>query len=62
MTNHIPMFCYTAPGYTSTITRKQLKESLLATDGWAFCQGKLCDIKSKHLGAGIYKVWLKVRA
>jgi hypothetical protein len=56
--NHLPMFCYSAPGYTSTLTRKQLKETLLATDGRVFCQGMMCDIKSKHIGAGVYRVWL----
>jgi hypothetical protein len=61
VSNHLPPFCYGAIGNTSTLTRKQLQETLLATEGWVFCQGYACDIRSKNLGAGIYKVWLEKR-
>ena len=42
-----------------TISRKQLKELLLYSDGWLIAAGRMCDIKSKHLGAGVYAVWLE---
>ena len=45
-----------------TMTRKQLKELLLYTDGWMMNRGAMCDIRSKHLGAGVYQVWLEARA
>ena len=41
----------------STVTRAVLQEMLLSTDGQMFKNGELHDIKSKHIGAGIYKVW-----
>ena len=41
----------------STLTRKQLKSLLLKTDGSIICNGRLRDICSKHIGAGVYKVW-----
>ena len=44
-----------------TITKAELKEILLKTDGWIMAQGRLHDIKSKHLGAGVYRVWLEER-
>jgi hypothetical protein len=54
------MNLYTMPRYANcTITRKQLRETLLDTNGSIIANGKLWDIKSKHIGAGIYKVWLK---
>ncbi len=42
-----------------TITRKELKELLLSTDGQAIIQGRLMQIKSKHLGAGVYKITVR---
>ncbi len=39
-----------------TITGKELRELLLATDGYAIIQGRMMRIKSKHLGVGVYKV------
>lgn len=58
--NHLSTNFYTMPGgYSTTMTRKQLKETLLATDGWVLSCGYCWDIRSKSLGAGVYKVWLK---
>lgn len=58
--NHLSDMFYTMPGAcNTTMTRKQLKETLLATDGWVLACGHCWDIKSKHLGAGVYKVFLK---
>lgn len=45
----------------ATMTRNQLKETLLATDGWVMACGRIWDIRSKHLGAGVYSVYLKLR-
>lgn len=56
--NHLPPFCYDMIGGTTTMERKELKETLLATGGTAFAQGRLCNVKSKHLGCGVYQVWL----
>ncbi len=57
--NHISENFYRNPrGASQTMTRKELKETLLATDGWVFSCGYAWDVKSKHLGAGVYKVTL----
>ena len=39
-----------------TIAGKELRELLLNTDGCAIIQGRLMQIKCKHLGAGVYRV------
>lgn len=49
------------PSGNSTITKEQLKEILLSTGGWMMACGRMYDIESKHLGAGIYKIFLKER-
>ncbi len=59
--NHLPMFCYSCIGNYTTMPHSKLKETLLATNGYVFVNGRLCDIKSKSLGAGVYKVWTKER-
>lgn len=46
-------------GATTTCDRKTLKELLLLTGGWTMAQGHGCNIRNKHLGAGVYKVWLE---
>ena len=43
----------------TTMDRKDLRELLLATGGQALSCGRLYDIKSKHLGAGVYRVTLE---
>jgi hypothetical protein len=51
---------WTMPGVGhTTMERKQLRAFLLATGGSILAQGRLWDIKSTHLGAGIYKVTTK---
>jgi len=53
----LPNAFYVTPGLASiTVTRKDLQELLLATDGWAIIRGRMMEIKSKHLGAGVYRV------
>jgi len=56
----LPNHFYSMPGHAhTTMDRKDLKELLLATGGQTLACGKLYDIKTKHLGAGVYKVYLK---
>lgn len=60
--NHLPQNAYTMPGvWSGTLTAKELRETLLATDGWVFACGLSYDIKSERVGAGVYRVWLKSR-
>lgn len=60
--NHLPNYAYSNPeGWSGTMTRRQLKETLLYTDGLVFACGYLRDIVSEHLGAGVYRVILKKR-
>jgi hypothetical protein len=56
----LPNNFYTMPGTANmTVDRKDLKELLLATGGSVLARGSLWDIKTQHLGAGVYKVTLK---
>ncbi len=53
---------YTCPDYASqTVTRKDLKDILLKTDGKILSQGRMRTLKSKHLGAGVYRITLEAR-
>ena len=55
----LPMNFYTMPVLASTVMdAKDLKELLLETGGDVIACGKRYDIQTKHLGAGVYKVWL----
>lgn len=56
--NHPPEVVYAFYGST-TLTRAQLRETLLATDGWVLARGIKHLIRSKSLGAGVYQVWLE---
>lgn len=59
----LPAFFWTVPKFaTTTMTRADLKKTLLQSDGWIQACGYIFwDIKSKHLGAGVYRVSLKRR-
>ena len=60
MKNHLSNNFYVIPHIAAmTMTRKQLKETLLYTDGKIIACGYMYDIKSKHIGAGVYSVTLK---
>ena len=60
--NHLNDNFYRIPEhFSSTLTRKQLRETLLDTDGYVMACGRLWDIKSKHLGAGVYRISLARR-
>ena len=53
------MYNALASGLTITVPRKELKELLLESGGRMLSHGQFCDVKSRHLGAGVYKVWLE---
>jgi hypothetical protein len=44
---------------STTMTRKQLQDTLLFHDGHILANGSFWDIIFKHLGVGVYKVTLK---
>ena len=50
-----------ASGLTTTCNKKELKSLLESTGGWMMVQGYGCDIRSKHLGVGVYRVWTEKR-
>ena len=57
--NHLPDTFYAFPNNArTTMTRKQLRETLLDTDGKILSCGRLRTIISKHIGAGVYEVSL----
>ena len=58
--NHLSDSFYVQPQIASTtMTTKQLRETLLATDGRILACGYLWDIKNKNLGAGVKRVYLE---
>lgn len=57
--NHLNHLC-SMPGAHTTVNRAELRELLTTTGGQVLARGKLHDIKSRHLGAGIYQVRLKL--
>lgn len=58
--NHLKIDFYSMPqSAMTTLTSKELKETLLATDGRIIACGSSWDIISKHLGAGVHRVTLK---
>jgi len=62
MDKTLPNNLYAFPGIaTNTMERKALKEVLLETGGWVTAHRRNWDIKSEHLGAGVYKVWLELK-
>ena len=42
-----------------TATTKDVRDTLLASDGQMLLNGKLYSICSKPLGAGVHQVWLE---
>lgn len=42
-----------------TLSSKNLRALLLKYDGRINSWGRLCDIKSKRIGPGVYHVWLE---
>jgi len=57
----LPLDFQKRPSLADTVMdRKDLKELLLFTHGRMISQGNLWDIKSKSLGAGVYRVFLEL--
>ena len=57
--NHLPKSFWDIPKCASTtLSAKELKETLLATDGHILTWGEFWEIKSKRIGPGVYKVFL----
>jgi hypothetical protein len=55
----LPNIFYAIPRDASTVmTTKDLKNTLLATNGTIFAHGVQWEINSKKIGPGIYKVTL----
>ena len=58
----LPEVFYVSPAFARvTMKKKDLNELLLATDGWISANGQMYDIISKHIGAGIYKVTVRLQ-
>ncbi len=56
----LPQNAYRQPEiYQTTMTKKDLAELLLESEGFIMACGHVYNIMSKALGAGIHKVWLK---
>lgn len=50
------------PGvFKERVTKKQLQSVLLNQQPPIFVQGTACDWKSKHVGVGIYELWVEAR-
>lgn len=57
--NHLSNNSYTMPEFANgAYTAKQVRETLLATDGWIIAHGRRYDIVTKPLGAGVYQMKL----
>ena len=46
---------------SSTVNRAQLRHILTTTGGFVLACGWSWDVKSKHIGAGIYRISLEAR-
>jgi hypothetical protein len=58
--NYLPDNFYLMPRFAhTTLTREELKQTLLYTEGWITACGCIWDIVSKPVGAGVYYVELK---
>jgi len=59
-TSRVWNYLATMPAYGhSTLRTKQLKALLSKSNGSTMACGYMWDIRSKHLGVGVYKVWLE---
>ena len=57
--NWLPDNFYSMPRYANTIlTTKELRETVLATNGAIIAAGYLWDIKNIRVAPGAYRVWL----
>jgi hypothetical protein len=53
-------FLASMPAGHTTLARAELKELLMETGGQIQSRGSLFEIMSKHIGAGVYQVRLKL--
>lgn len=53
-------FLASMPGGTTTMTAEDLRELLLETGGNMLACGRLYDFAPEHLGAGVYRVSLRL--
>lgn len=61
--NHLHEQHYRNPvGHQSTMTTRQLRDTLLATGGFVLACGASWDVKHRYLGAGVNRVWLAPRS
>lgn len=62
MRTDLPNNFWTMPNYANvTVTAKELRAIQLKHEGWIMAQGHIWDINRQSLGAGIYKLTLKLR-
>lgn len=54
----VAQFLASMPAGHTTVTRGQLRELLLRSDGTMMACGSLYNIRAKHIGAGVYSVRL----
>lgn len=52
-------FLASLPSGNTTVAKDDLRDILMETGGNMLARGRLYDIHSKHLGAGIYRLTLK---
>jgi hypothetical protein len=52
---------WTLKGYKERVTTKHLKSLLTQGSDSVIINGRLCDLKKKSLGAGMYDIWFKER-
>jgi len=58
--NHLGDNFYTMPRFAyTTMTKRQVQETLLYTEGRVMACGEMWDVVSRHLGAGMYRVSLR---
>lgn len=52
-------FLASLPSGNTTVMKDDLRDIMMETGGNMLACGRLYDIKSKHLGAGVYRITLK---
>lgn len=63
MTNHLDDNHWRVPGtFKQSMTTRQLRETLLTTNGTVFANGEAWEIKHDKLGVGVVRVWLEKKA
>jgi len=62
MENYLTEKFYRFPQHaTTTMTRKQVKETLLTTGGAILANGYMWNIKSNRIGVGVYQISLEMQ-